>query len=262
MIILPWFHLEHRAPKCLEILERFRHRTVRTRHAFLPRHTRNTPGLDKPMHTRLDRTHPRIMRRHPHAARHVRAHADPGPTEREQRSLAPRGSPRAEPHPVRVHRPPKHVVGGLEREHRRRHVSLDERHRTRVAQQPHQRTVVQRRVPREARVPDARVGAAHGDRVLEGHGYACERAAWGGGCRREQDLGEAVGLGVRVQGALGVGGEHVGWVEGGGLDGGDDGGDGAGENVHVVRRQGLMVGLWEGCDARCTLALLVMAARR
>ena len=58
MIILPWLHLEHGAPKCLEIFECFCHGTVRSWYPLLPRNRRDTPSLYEPIHARLDRIYP------------------------------------------------------------------------------------------------------------------------------------------------------------------------------------------------------------
>lgn len=264
MIVFPRLHLEHGTPKCLEIFERFRHGTVRSRYAFLPRDARGAPGPYKPIHTRLDCIRPRIMRWRPNATSHVRAHTNPRATQRKERAFTPRGPTGTVPLLVRVLRYAKHVVGSLKREHGHRDIGLDEWDRACAPQEPDKRAIVGHRFARHCRVPNARVVALDGEHVLEGDGDAGERAGAGCAtgpllCGRDHDLGEAVGFGVGLQCALGVCCEDIGGVERCGLDAGYDGGDGAGEDVLVVGGQGLAIHGWKGSDSRCTFALFVIA---
>lgn len=217
MIILPWFHLEHGAPKCLEILECFRHGTVGSGYSLLPRNRRGAPSLYEPMHTGLDRIYPRIMRRRSNAPSHIRAHTNPGTAQREQCTFAPRRPTRTVPLLVRVLRPTKDVVRGFKREHRRGDVGLDKRNRTRTSQQSHKRTVVRHGLTRHRRVPHARIVTLDGEHVLEGHGHAGEWTGAVGPTRPslgglDHDLGETVGLGMRLQRAFGVCREDIGGV--------------------------------------------------
>lgn len=162
---------------------------------------------------------------------------------------------------MRVLRPAKYIIRRLKREHRRRDVGLDKRDCARIAQQLHKRTVICHGFARHSRVPYSRIIPLDGERVLEGHGHARERAGPVGVAPPAQDLGEAVGLGVCLKRAFGVCGEDVGRVERRGLDARDDGGDRAREDVPVLGRQGLAVRLGEGRDPLCARALFVVAAR-
>ena len=158
------------------------------------------------------------MRWRSNATSHVRAHANPGTTQSKECAFAPRRPTRTVSLLVRVLCPTKDVVRGFKRKHGRGYVGLDKRDRARTSQEPHKGTVVRHGFARHCRVPHARIVALDGERILEGHGHASERAGTvGATCpslsRLDHDFGETVGLGVRLQRALGIRREDIGRVQ-------------------------------------------------
>ena len=114
--------------------------------------------------------------------------------------------------------PTKDVVRGFKREHGRGYVGLDKRDRACMAQEPHKGTVVRHGFTRHRRIPYARIVTLDGENILEGHRHASERAGTVGATSPslgwlDHDLGETVGLGVRLQRALGIRREDVGRVQ-------------------------------------------------
>lgn len=158
------------------------------------------------------------MRRRSNATSHIRAHTNPGTTQGKKCTFAPRRPTWAVPLLVRVFCHAKYVVRGFKREHGYGYVSLDERDRACISKEPHKGTVVRHGFTSLCRVPHTRIVALDGEHILEGHGHAGERTGAVGATSPflswfDHDLGEAVGLGVRLQRALGVRRKDVGRVQ-------------------------------------------------
>lgn len=115
------------------------------------------------------------MRWHSNATSYVRAYTNPGTTQSEKCTLAPRGPTRAVPLLVRVHCRTKDIVRGFKREQGQGYVGLDKRDRARMSQESHKGTVVRHGFTRHRRVPHTRIVALDGDHVLEGYRHASER---------------------------------------------------------------------------------------
>ena len=109
--------------------------------------------------------------------RHIRPDAKSGPAKREERGLAARRPAGRVGGRVRVRRPPPDIGGRLKGKERDRHVRLDERVRTGVVQEPHDRGVLlEGDQPERIGIPQAgrKAGDAHG--VLQADGHAGEGA--------------------------------------------------------------------------------------